>query len=112
MPREYFNQILTPRNQTIINKFPSYREDYYPTEDSSIDCTLCRSGEDSSSTDSCSGINTRRNGFYVMVYGQTTYNGAELFFTGNNLLNLERINNYNFGKFSLNKPFISNNILD
>ena len=48
-----------------------------------------------------------------MVYGQTTYNGAELFFTGNNLLNLERINNYVFGKFSLiNKSFILNNILD
>ena len=46
-----------------------------------------------------------------MVYAASAYQGVELTFNGNNLLKVELIED-DIRKFTLNKPFILNNILD
>ena len=89
VPSEYFIQISILRKQTIVNKLPSYREQSIPTR--LRHCTLCNS-RNTYSFDSCNGINTESNRFYVSVAGMAiAYTNGELIFTGNNLLKVERV---------------------
>jgi len=62
-------------------------EHFLPTAINRSQCTLCRSEGGSHRTDSCSGINTESNGFYVMIQANSDYGhyqGVKLSFTGNN----------------------------
>ena len=97
MPSEYFNQISTLRDQTFVNKFPSYREGSRPTgspRQRDTECTLCKGNKGGHENESCSGINTESNEFYVMVMaageGFNPYTGFQISFTGNNLLKVEQ----------------------
>ena len=71
--------------------FFSYREDALPTENDSSNCeALCQSTS-SGQVDSCGGLSTHSDTFFVLVNAHAEYTNGVLSFTGDNLQNIENM---------------------
>ena len=69
----------------------SYREDALPTENDSSNCeALCQSTS-SGQVDSCGGLSTHSDTFFVLVNAHAEYTNGVLSFTGDNLQNIENM---------------------
>ena len=68
-----------------------YREDALPTENDSSNCeALCQSTS-SGQVDSCGGLSTYSDTFFVLVNAHAEYTNGVLSFTGDNLQNIENM---------------------
>ena len=74
-----------------IISFFSCREDALPTENDSSNCeALCQSTS-SGQVDSCGGLSTHSDTFFVLVNAHAEYTNGVLSFTGDNLQNIENM---------------------
>ena len=73
----------------INNSF--FREDDLPEENDSTNCeALCQSTS-SGQVDSCGGLSTHSDHFFVLVTAHAQYSNAVLSFTGDNLQHIENV---------------------
>ena len=86
-----FGQInlIQVTNSTLIICF--FREDDLPEENDSTNCeALCQSTS-SGHVDSCGGLSTHSDHFFVLVTAHAQYSNAVLSFTGDNLQHIENV---------------------
>ena len=68
-----------------------FREDDLPEENDSTNCeALCQSTS-SGHVDSCGGLSTHSDHFFVLVTAHAQYTNAVLSFTGDNLQHIENV---------------------
>ena len=79
-----------PSYKNYINNV-FFREDDLPEENDSTNCeALCQSTS-SGQVDSCGGLSTHSDHFFVLVTAHAQYSNAVLSFTGDNLQHIENV---------------------